>query len=243
MDKVYQEIQEQWHGLVDDPHGPAHFLDSRFDAIKHHDVPYHLHCAKALIRMCTNNSLVELQIDATHVDLKHNVTRSGDVLVGLILRGPVLKASVDLKVGMRPICRLDVDKDEPCLVLGGDNVLPLVAVPYQATELHTTGPIALDLIYAYIACRERHELATHSWSIEFNNGTSWLHTTCGMALLEPHGPRYHVLPRIAPAQSWRQGLERQKERTRVWEEELIAATWHPSRFQDWCWDTTEKMID
>ena len=24
------------------------------------------------------------------------------------------------------------------------------------------------------------------------------------------------------------------------EEELIQKTWHPSRFQDWCWDEEQK---
>lgn len=155
--------------------------------------------------------------------------RGRDLLVGLVSPS---SCSVSLEVGGRHICRLELHRDEPSLVLGGNNFLPIL--PSHMICLKSTKPVTLDIIYAYLG--EPNGLLDE-WSLEFGTD-SWLHVSSGHVRVDNGGPRFEAV-RCLPDRPWTREMERQKDRTSVFEEELVAVTWHPSRFQAWCLDMTE----
>lgn len=242
MHKVYKELREQWRDLLDDPRGPSHFCDSRFNATIHFDLGYADSPCKGLLRLVTNKSLLELDVIRQLNVVNHEVPRHGDCLVGVVLRGPRETASVDLEVGGDRVCTLDLHTDEPCLVLGSDNILPLICIQYHTVRLRTDEPVVLDLIYAYLDSCPRKTLAINSWSLNFDEGSSWLQIANGMGFLEEVNTiqtRHLVLPCLS-SYSWKHSMARQKKRTETFEEELITRAWHPKRFQEWCMDLTDR---
>lgn len=236
LEELHRELTSQWRQLVDDPQGPRHYCESRLSSI-HGSYGTH-----SIVRLATNHSILEMDV-MPHVDAEE-VGRWGDLLVGVVLRGPerpsVRTCTVDVKVNGKTVCALDLYTDKPRLVLGGQNVLPLICLPYHTVRLVSRGDetVELDLIYGNLRNKERRDLATNHWSLQVD-GRSWLHVEGGLGRVDTHGPRHPVLPPIPDDEPWMIGLERQKDRLRVYEEELVAATWHPSRFQEWCLDMTE----
>jgi hypothetical protein len=238
MRDAMHTLETQWDELVHDPQGPRHYCDSRFDATKHRNLDYHVKDMRPILRLLTNNSMVEMDVvDGTLVRGQYEVPRCADILVGVILRGPEARADLDLEIMARCVCRLTLFQDEPTLVLGGDNVLPLLGMCFSSVRLRSEEAVTLDLIYAYLDSPVRNELVCDSLSLEFNGGQSWLHIDRGMAYVHPQ-PRYRKIE-LLRSYSWRQDMERQRQRTKRYEEELVRVAWHPSRFQEWCLDMTE----
>lgn len=235
METVWRELENQWGELVDDPKGPRHYCDSRMTSsefLKNYQESF----CKAIVRLIVNKSILEMDIEKQEDIQVHDVYRRGDIFVGVVLRAPYESATVTLEIGPQRICTLDLCRDEPCLVLE-NNVLPMLPVQFQAVRIKSPTPVTLDLVHGFLQGDERKRLGRGQWSLPFGSKDSWLHLESGCAYVDNRGPRFTVLPRLPL--HWRKELERQKARTAIYEEELVAAAWHPARFQEWCLDMTE----
>lgn len=237
MEKLHRELESQWRQLVDDSQGPRHYCDSRVDHSRVSTTTYQSYgpAGQSIIRLACNRSILEMAV-VEHTTGEMSVNRAGDLLVGAVLRGPHTTTTIALQIGGETICELDLYKDEPRLVLHGTNVIPLLCLPYQTIHIKTRGQV--DLISGHLDNNTRVELARASWSLELD-ARSWLNIHGGCSCVT--SDRRFTLLHNLPDHSWAHGLERQKARTSVFEEELVAAAWHPSRFLAWCVDMKDEL--
>lgn len=234
MDDVYRELEKQWSNLIHDPAGPRHYCESRMNETMPHNIRRYKHMG--MVRLVTNKSRLEMEVIESPESTNHFIPRFGDVLVGVVLHGSVSRATVHLEVGRQRVCTLNLLRDEPHMVLGGVNFIPIVALPYHQLVFSCSEPVTLDLIYGYLLVDSRTNLVLNSWSIEFSDG--WLNVASGMGHLGTE-PLHKVLPRLPVTEPWKAQMARQHERTRMFEEELVKVTWHPVRFQQWCLDLSK----
>lgn len=244
MQEVSQEIQRQWSELVssgdcrrycDARVNPARLSTNKYASQSDH--------TQTMMRLISNQSILEIGVrQVTLCEGDHTpVARSYDLLLGVVLRGLQRTATVLFDIECRPVSQVDLCVEEPRFALHGTNVIPLVCMPFQAVHVGLRGePATVDLIYASLDNIQRKALARGSWSFCLGNDV-WLHVDNGFATIDEcnEGPRFTAVASLCD-HSWKHALERQKARTKIFEEELVAKAWHPSRFMKWCLDMTDR---
>lgn len=232
MENLPTELERQWHDLLSDPKGPRHYCNSRMPLFSSPpDQAFN-----DILRLVVNNSLLELKVCQSERSVfNHLVTRQGDLLIGIVLRWP-RSARIDVVVAGTQISHIELNRNEPRLLLGEDNILPLLRIEFWQTRIKSSDPTTFDFIYGSLNGDARKELATKPWSVEFHQGTKWFNTDGAYVSVTSEAQHKNII-RCVPL--WKQDMARQIQRTEVFEEELIAKTWHPTRFQKWCLDRTE----
>lgn len=226
MQDLLEELRKQWCELIDDPKGPHHYCDSRGDKCP-------------IVRVVHNKSLIEMEVVTVQDVSDHLVPRLGDLLVGVILRGPLSCVTVHLEIGGSIISSLELTRDEPQQILGGENFVPLLLLPYHNVIIRSPEPVTLDIVYAQVEWHVRHFMFLNPWSLQF--GERFLRVSGGMGSASEDPCSHTVIPSMSFPPPWKMAMARQQERTKVFEEELVMIAWHPSRFREWCLDLTEAF--
>jgi len=224
-----EQLQKEWNHLVDDPK----YLESLYwctrkeNRFVNHGV--RLHCY-AMPSLGWTSSLRQTEIP-----------RLGHLLVGILLQGPTTKVDMNMCMGngdSKMTVSSSLVQHEPTLILENENVIPLICLPYIELSLQFRTPVYIDLIYADLSEETCLNLVQNSWSFGFDPfPRKWLHVHQGSATMN-HEPCFGMEIELKNV-GWKRSFQRQQERTRQFEEELIQKAWHPQRFQQWCLDLSE----